>query len=92
MKISPQIPHFIYQSQHNSVWFFVFCFVTTYVIDECFVAAVLVFFGDVICAIWCVNNITSTFAANRVLKPRMNLKYLPVRPIANGKIPFYLEK
>ena len=47
MKTSPHIPRFIHQSQRNSVCFYVFCSVTTYVIDEDFVATVLVFFGDV---------------------------------------------
>jgi hypothetical protein len=47
MKTSPQIPRFIHQSQRNSMWFFVFCSITTHVIDEGFVAAVLVFFADV---------------------------------------------
>jgi len=47
MKTSPQILRFIHQSQCNSVWFFVFCSITTYIIDEGFVATVLVFFADV---------------------------------------------
>lgn len=43
------------------MWFFVLCSVTAYVINERFVAPVLAFFGDVICARLCMNNNISTF-------------------------------
>jgi hypothetical protein len=66
MKTTPQIPRFIHQSQPISVWFFVFCSITTNVTDEGFVAAVLVFFVDVNSAMWYLHIILSAFASKSV--------------------------